>query len=89
MTNKDVLSTRTGQKFNGSTVRLDGTNYLITLKTGITLKVQPLKGSLILDLILSEDYKGNVKGKKVFQLCWTDRYGIIPFEICIVFSVRC
>lgn len=81
MTNKDVLNTRTGQKFNGSTVRLDGTNYLITMKTGITLKVHPFKGSLVLDLILDENYKSHVNGKKGFQLCLTDRYGTLVLSL--------
>lgn len=63
VTNKAALSSASGQKFSGGRVRLNGTHYLITLKTGITIRVHPLKGSLSMDLILDEDYKGNVTGE--------------------------
>lgn len=37
--------------------------FLVTFKTGITLKVYTFKGSLTMDLILDEDYRGNVAGE--------------------------
>lgn len=64
VTNRAPLETGTGKKFTGGRVKLNGSDYLITLQTGVTLKVHPLKGSLSMDLILDDDYKGNVSGRK-------------------------
>lgn len=43
---------------------MNNTDFLVTLVTGVTLKVHPMKGSLTMDLILDSDYKGNVTGEK-------------------------
>lgn len=44
-------------------MKLTGETFLVTLKTGITMKLFTFKGSLTMDLVLDEDYKGKVSGK--------------------------
>ena len=61
--NTTQLQTSSGQKFSGGQVKLNNTSFLITLQVGVTLKVDPLKGSLTMQLILDNDYKGNVTGE--------------------------
>ena len=80
ISDKTSLLTRSGEKFLGGRVKLNGSDYLITLQIGVTLKVHPLKGSLSMDLILDEDYKGNVTGEMArlsFETIEIDNYTVL------------